>query len=126
MNQTQDTQHAAGDASDELQMFEQVMNCGPALPPDRLEEVADMVRDQGLTGRPWRLAALLASKDGAFFKDLAHDPEKAQALAPSVAVLYEFADRLRGVAELAECAAGRVMVAGCNHPQFNTWAEREA
>jgi hypothetical protein len=107
-------------------IFEQVMSCNPALPPDQLDEVANMVLDQALTGRPWRLAALLATKDGAFFKDLASNPESAQSLAPTVEILQAFAERMRGIAELAECAAARVMVAGCNHEQFNTWASEGA
>ena len=80
----------------------------------------------GATVRPWRLAALLATKDGAFFNELANDPEKAKAFAPTASVLRGFAERMRMVAKLAECAAARVLVAGCNHEQFSTWATEEA
>lgn len=124
MSQTSDAQQTADGELDAL--YEKVMACEPALAPDQLDRVADMVMDQEATGRPWRLAALLATKDGAFFKDLANDPEKAQALAPTVSMLQDFAERMRGVAELAECAAARVMVAGCNHEKFNAWAAEEA
>lgn len=124
MNQTSDEQQTAEGELDAL--YEKVMNCEPALAPDELDRVADMAMDQEATGRPWRLAALLATKDGAFFKDLANDPEKARTLAPTVSILQDFAERMRGVAELAECAAARVMVAGCSHENFNAWAAEEA
>ena len=107
-------------------LYQQVMTCEPALAPDQLDAVADMVRDLGATVRPWRLAALLATKDGAFFNELANDPEKAKAFAPTASVLRGFAERMRMVAKLAECAAARVLVAGCNHEQFSTWATEEA
>ena len=120
MNHTTNEQQTEG--AELAALDQQVMACEPALAPDQLDKVADMVRDQEATGRPWRLAALLATKDGDFFKELANDPEKAKVLAPTVSVLQDFAERMRGVAELAECAAARVMVAGCNHEQFNAWA----
>lgn len=120
MNHTTNEQQTEG--AELAALYQQVMACEPALAPDQLDKVADMVRDQEATGRPWRLAALLATKDGDFFKELANDPEKAKVLAPTVSVLQDFAERMRGVAELAECAAARVMVAGCNHEQFNAWA----
>ena len=124
MNHASDEQPTEGAELDAL--YQQVMTCEPALAPDQLDKVADMVKDQEATGRPWRLAAFLATKDGAFFKELANDPEQAKALAPTVSVLQDFAERMRGIAEMAECAAARVMVAGCNHEQFNTWATEEA
>lgn len=124
MNQASDAQQDADGNIDAL--YEQVLNCEPALAPDQLDKVAGMAMDQEATGRPWRLAALLATKDGAFFKELATDPEQAKALAPTVSALQDFAERMRRIAELAECAAARVMVAGCNHESFNAWAAEEA
>lgn len=119
MNQTREDQTPEGAELDAL--YDQVMTCAPALAPEMLDTVADMAIDQEATGRPWRLAALLATKDGAFFKELANDPEQARVLAPTVAALQDFAERMRGVADLAECVAARVAVAGCNHDQFNAW-----
>ena len=84
------------------------------------------LRTRGDDAAAAALAALLATKDGAFFKELATDPEQAKALAPTVSALQDFAERMRGIAELAECAAARVMVAGCNHESFNAWAAEEA
>lgn len=124
MEHASDEQQTEGAELDAL--YQQVMTCEPALAPDQLDTVADMVKDQEATGRPWRLAALLATKDGTFFNELANDPERAKALAPTVSVLQDFAERMRMVAELAECAAARVMVAGCNHEQFNAWATEQA
>lgn len=113
--------------TDELeQLYRSVMTCEPALEPDQLDRVANMVMDQEVTGRPWRLAALIASKDGAFYEELANDPEIARALAHTVMPLQSFAERMRGMADLAECAATRLMVAGCNHKDFNTWTTEEA
>lgn len=124
MKQARNEEQTEGAELDAL--YQQVMTCEPALAPDLLDAVADMVRDLEATVRPWRLAALLATKDGTFFNELANDPEKAEAFAPTVSVLRDFAERMRMVAELAECAAARVLVSGCNHEQFNTWATEEA
>lgn len=103
------------------ELLESVLTCEPALPPEEMEALADRVRSNEFVGRPWRLTALLASKDGSFFRDVANSQEHAQALAPTVDVLHAFAKSLRGMADLADCAAARVLVAGCNHPDFNKW-----
>ncbi len=108
------------------EIYEQVMTCRPALPPEDLDVVADRVRSDEYVGRPWRLTAVLASKDGAFFHELAEDAGRAKVLAPMMEPLRDFAKALRIMADLADCVAARVMVAGCNHEDFNTWAQEPA
>lgn len=106
-------------------LYEQVMQCEPAVPPHDMEMLADLVRNNERVGRQWRLTALLASKGGAFFRELSEDSDQAKALAPTVELLRDFAGLLRTMADLADCASSRVMVAGCNHEQFNEWAQFE-
>ena len=103
------------------QWFDQVVTCEPALPPEDVKELADLVMDQERVGQQWRLTAVLASKEGEFFRDLSKDADKAQALAPTIDTLLAFAKLLRSVADLADCAAHRVLVAGCAHEHFNEW-----
>ena len=111
-------------ASDEEldQIFETVMTCEPALTLDQSERFADSIADQEQFGRKWRLTAVLANKGGVFFRDLSKDQSMAQALAPTVGTLTDFAQFLRSAADLADSAACRVMVAGCAHEHFNEWA----
>lgn len=112
---------------DELEaLYKDVLKCEPAIPPEQLDLLANMVRDNESVGRPWRLTALIASKDGAFFTELSESEEKAKALAPTVDALREFSDRLQMMAKLADCAASRIMVAGCNHEDFNEWMKETA
>jgi hypothetical protein len=85
-----------------------------------------MVRDNECVGIPWRLTALITSKGGAFFKELSESEEQAKALAPTVDTLRAFSERLQMVAKLADTAASRIMVAGCNHENFNEWMEATA
>lgn len=107
-------------------LYEQVMTCEPAINPVEVEELADAVRSNSLLGMPWRLTAVIAGKDGSFFKALSEDEGQAKAIAPSIDLLNEFAARLRGMAELAECVAARMMAAGCNHEQFIDWMTAES
>lgn len=108
------------------QLYEQVMTCESAIPQNELEPLADLVLNNERVGRQWRLTALLASKDGAFFREIAENEETAKALAPSIELLNDFADLMRTMAELAECASSRLLVAGCNHENFNDWASETA
>lgn len=116
------TQATHGDSDADLDLlYERVLTCESAIRLSDLEPLADMVMNQEKVGRQWRLTALLASKDGTFFKEVATDEGKAKALAPTVGLLSDFAALLRGMADLAECASGRLMIVGCNHEKFNEW-----
>ena len=122
---------AEGDATQDTEptvdeLYEQVMTCEPALPTEDLDRAADMVRSNEFIGRPWRLTALLATKDGAFFRELSEREDQAKALAPAIEPLRDFAKTLRTMADLAECVSARVLVAGCNHKDFNKWADEAA
>lgn len=114
------TQHEAEELD---RLYEQVMTCEPVIPKDQVDALADMVFNKELFIRQWRLTAVLAGEGGAFYADLAEDEKKAKALAPLVGVLGDFAKNLRGMAEIAESVSARIMVAGCNHENFLTWAE---
>lgn len=104
-------------------IFNQVMTCEPAVPKDKLEDLANLVFSKERVIRNWRLAALLGSKDGTFFKELSTDEEQAKALAAAVDPLRDAAQLLRGMAEIMDCVSARVMVAGCNHRDSNAWME---
>lgn len=123
-NESTSNTHAA-EAEELDQIYRSVMSCEPALAPDQLDRVAKMATDQEVTGIPWRLAAFIASQGGDFYEGLAKDPEKARSLAHAVMPLQNFAERMRGIASLAECAATRLMVAGCSHEDFNKWTTEE-
>ena len=121
MATTNINQNATNEDDESEALYKGVLNCESAIPPEELELLANMVRDNEMVGRPWRLTALIASKDGAFFKELSESEEHAKALAPAIDALREFSDRLQRMAKLADCAAARIMVAGCNHEDFVEW-----
>lgn len=115
-----------GDQIDLEALYQQVLCCDPAIPPEEVEPLADLVMKQERVGRQWRLTALIAGKDGAFFKDIADNTETARAFAPCVGALHEFSGLLRMMADLADCAAARISTAGCNHENFLEWMAEEA
>lgn len=104
-------------------VYQQVLVCEPAIPPDEVEPLADLVMKKERVGRPWRLTAVVAGEDGEFFKRIATSVETAKAFAPTVNVLRDFAGLLRTMADLAECSAARIATAGCNHEKFLDWME---
>lgn len=108
------------------QLYEQVMTCQSAIPQSELKPLADLVRNNERVGRQWRLTAVLASKDGPFFREISESEDKAKALAPTIELLNDFAVLMRTMADLAECASSRLLVAGCNHENFNDWMNETA
>ena len=90
-----------------------------------MEQWADLVFSKERVIRNWRLAALIASKDGAFFRELADDAGKAESLAPVVGTLNDAAELLRVMARIMDAVSTRIAVAGCNHPGFNEWMEAD-
>jgi hypothetical protein len=107
-------------------IYDQVMHCEAAIAPQDVERLADLVLSNEVVGRNWRLTALLAGKDGEFYRELSEDEGKAEALAPATESLRDFAKLLRQMADLADSASARIMVAGCNHEHFTDWiAESE-
>ena len=108
------------------QLYEQVLICEPAIPTEEVDRLADMVFSKEKVIRQWRFTALMASKDGAFFRELSESEGQAKTFAPIVGVLRDFAQTLKGMADLAECVATRIAVAGCNHEKFNIWMKEEA
>jgi hypothetical protein len=107
-------------------LYEQVLHCEPAIAPQDVERLADLALNQEQVGRNWRLTALIAGKGGEFYRELAEDAGKAEALAPVTETLRDFARLLRQVADLADSASARIMVAGCNHEQFLDWVKEPA
>jgi hypothetical protein len=102
-------------------VFEQVLNCEPALLPADVDKVGAGVFDKEHVIIPWRMTALLAGEGGAFFKGISEDAKKAQVFAEAVGDLQGFAVFLREMADLADCVATRVMVAACAHEDFPKW-----
>ncbi len=109
-----------GTAEDEA-VFQQVMCCEPAIKPEQVEKLADLVVSNEFVGRPWRLTAVLAGKNGAFFKNLSEDQKAARTFAQAIQPLSDFVDLCREMADLAECVKLRLAVAGCAHEQFVEW-----
>jgi hypothetical protein len=103
------------------QALTDILVCKPALGLADLDHVANAVMSQDLTSRPWRFTALIASKDGGFFKQVIDDASMAKALAPAAASLPAFAGRLRTIADLADTVYLRLSVAGCAHADFLDW-----
>ena len=107
-------------------VYEGVMNCRPIVPPEEMEALADLVFSKEKVIRAWRCAALIGSKDGAFFRELSTDEDKAQTLAPIVGALKDAATLMRVMAEIMDSASTRIVIAGCNHEKFNDWAKEAA
>lgn len=106
------------------QVYQQVMNCEPEISESELQPLADLVMNNERVVRQWRLTALLASKGGVFFREISQDAEMAKAHAPTVELLEDFASTMRMMAGLADCASSRLLVAGCNHQDFNAWMSK--
>lgn len=102
-------------------LFQQVVTCKPVVPPESMETVADMVRSNEAMGRPWRLAAVIGSKDGSFFQTIADEEDTAKTMVEAMVPLQDFAKRLREMADVADAAAARIMVAACAHQDFPQW-----
>ncbi len=107
-------------------LYEQVLHCEPAIAPQDVERLADLVLSNERVGRNWRLTAVIAGKGGEFYRELADDAEKARTLAPVIESLRDFAKLLRQISELADSASARIMVAGCNHEHFPDWMKEPA
>ena len=107
-------------------MYQGVLNCQPALLPSLVNEVADAVRDNEQMGIPWRITAVLAGKDGEFFKQVANDAETAKTMAPLIDGLARFSRRLDQMKEFADTVTARLLVAGSNHKKFGEWMKEPA
>ena len=107
-------------------IYEGVMTCQPALLPSLVEEVADAIRDNEQMGVPWRITAVLAGKDGEFFKQVANDAETAKTMATLIDGLTSFSKRLEQMKQFADTVTCRLVVAGCNHEKFNDWMKEAA
>lgn len=107
-------------------LHRQVTHCKPAIAEGDVDRLADLVFSKERVIRSWRLTALLASKDGGFYKDLSENEKTARALALAVGPLADFAKLLREVADLADCVSSRVAVAGCSHEHFIDWMNEPA
>ena len=102
------------------------MTCQPALLPSLVEKVADAIRDNEQMGVPWRITAVLAGKDGEFFKQVANDAETAKTMATLIDGLTSFSKRLEQMKQFADTVTCRLLVAGCNHEKFNDWMKEAA
>ena len=122
---TENVNHGSEAGEDLDKVYQDVLCCQPIVLPSEMEALADLVFSKERVIRSWRLAALVGSKDGEFFQELANDADKAKALAPTVDALRDAAGVLRSMAEVMESVSCRIMVAGCNHEHFNEWMESE-
>lgn len=107
-------------------IYEGVMTCQPALLPSLVDEVAAAIKDNEQMGVPWRITAVLAGKDGEFFKQVASDAETAKTIATLMDGLTSFSKRLELMKQLADTVTCRLLVAGCNHEKFNDWVKEAA
>lgn len=107
-------------------IYEGVMTCQPALLPSLVEEVANAIRDNEQMGIPWRMTAVLAGKDGKFFREVANDVETAKTMATLIDGLTCFSKRLEQMKKFADTVTCRLLVAGCNHRNFNKWQKKAA
>ena len=107
-------------------IYEGVITCQPALLPSLVDEVAAAIKDNEQMGVPWRITAVLAGKDGEFFKQVANDAETAKTMATLMDGLTSFSKRLEQMKKLADTVTCRLLVAGCNHEKFNDWVKEAA
>lgn len=120
------TEHATDDGAELEAIYQGVMQCASAIHADDVGKLADIVKNNERMGIPWRLTAIIASKDGEFFRDVSESKKTAKTFAPLIDQLRDFAKMLRMVADLADCASSRLMVAGSNHEKFIEWMKQEA
>lgn len=107
-------------------IFQQVLTCSPAIEPSKVDQLADRIFSKEFMVRPWRFTALLAGKDGTFWRELSERADLAKTMVPAAAGLEDFAKGLRAVADLAECVAVRSKVAACGHEDFPKWLAADA
>ena len=107
-------------------IYEGVMTCQPALLPSLVDEVAAAIKDNVQMGVPWRITAVLAGKNGEFFKQVASDAETAKTIATLMDGLTSFSKRLKLIKQLTDTVTCRLLVAGCNHEKFNDWVKEAA
>ena len=107
-------------------LYQGVLNCQSALLPSLVNEVADSVRDNEQMGIPWRITAVLAGKDGEFFRQVADDAETAKTMATLIDGLRHFSQRLDQMKKFADTVTARLLVAGSNHEKFGEWMKKPA
>jgi hypothetical protein len=98
---------------DAERFFETVFACEPAIPPEDMNEVANLVFSKERVIRSWRLAAFLGSKGGDFYKNMS--TEQAEALAAGMGPLQEFSKLAQTMSEMASSMAARATVACIFH-----------
>jgi len=104
-------------------LYDSVMKCEPVIPPNEVDQVANLVFSKERVIRAWRAAALLGSKGGDFYREVAEKEDLARALAEGIAPIQCTAEVLREMAGIMDCVAARLLTAGCNHEHFNDWME---
>lgn len=105
--------HSELTGEDAERFFEAVFTCEPAIQPEDMNKVADMVFSKEHVIRAWRMAAFLGAKGGDFYKNMSS--EQAGALAAATGPLQEFSKLAQAMSEMASSMAARVSVACCFH-----------
>lgn len=114
-----------GSPDDLEAIFQGLMGCDSLISPEVETGLRDLSESAEMTVRPWLFTAYVASQGGEFFAEISEDADKARLMASMSKVLEEFAERMKLVADLAEKSALRIRLAGCNHPDFDTWRDED-
>lgn len=124
-NVAQSPAHVGSSPDDLEAIFQGLMDCDSLISQEVHEGLRDLADSADLTVRPWKFMAYVASQDGNYFQGLSDDAHSARLMAPMSKILEEFSERMKLVADLAEKSALRIRLAGCNHPDFDTWREED-
>jgi len=122
-NVAQDSAPVGSTPEDLEAIFQSLMDSEAMISQEVHEGLRDLADSADLTVRPWKFMAYVASQGGNFFQGISDDAHTARLMAPMSKILEEFSDRMKLVSDLSSKAALRIRLAGCSHPEFNTWRE---
>lgn len=112
-------QAAAREDDEAERVFQAVLTSEPSITDEMVDTIETTAQAQEFSGRPRRLGLLIASKPGAWFKELSEDEELAAAIVEALPCLREHIARIRSLADLLGVAYTRATVAMCAHPGFD-------
>lgn len=113
-------------AEAEKALFDAVMNKKPLLTSAESEALAARVESERYMLTPWRLVAEMATKDGAYWRELSQDQGKAEPVLSAVPGLEHFADILSEMAYLTRAMVQCARVAGRTHADAAKWLREGA
>lgn len=101
------------------ELYQSILVCKPLITDAECSRINELFMSNEFTGRSVRTALVVAEKSGEFFKDVATNKESGELFTEVIGPLHETAERLKALAELMNVAKTRLLVALCNHAEFD-------